>query len=203
MINLNLCEPGDRLLTDKDTILTYMGPSGVPDYPHAIQYANGGYGTRLDNGYVYRNRRLPTDENVIDFQNLVVKARRYEVNNRMRVANIYVRRNYISLLKELGERAETGVLPQMENSCFHSLATILPPTPGVNYSLAEKMINDTALSLSKELIDRLDETVTAISESNILHWVSNDFILEAKEWQERVYTVFEKANKLLGEIHGY
>lgn len=64
-VDLRTCVKGQKLLTKHGTILTYVGPSKSPDYPHEIEYPDGSKGTRLDDGHVYRNS-LPTDEDVVE-----------------------------------------------------------------------------------------------------------------------------------------
>ena len=68
-VNLNECVSGQKLLTKHGTILTYI--ERLPEdhyYDHKIQYPGGGYGTRTNDGFVYRTpvSRLPTDEDIIE-----------------------------------------------------------------------------------------------------------------------------------------
>ena len=69
-INLNLCKPGDKLLTKHGLIVTYLGKDGTFSYPHLIKYPShapyfGSEGTRLDNGQVFEKNRLPEDEDIV------------------------------------------------------------------------------------------------------------------------------------------
>lgn len=65
-VDLRTCQPGDKLKTIHGIILTYVGPLPGTRYPHQIRYPDGGYGTRTDNGQVYINNRLPSDEDVVE-----------------------------------------------------------------------------------------------------------------------------------------
>ncbi len=66
-IDLRKCVGGDRLLSCHNEILIYRGLSGIPEHPHRIEYADGGYGTRTNDGFVMWNpiKRLDTDHNVV------------------------------------------------------------------------------------------------------------------------------------------
>ncbi len=66
-IDLNICQQGDLLLTDQATFLTYC--KKIPttyECKHVIKYAKGSYGSRTDDGYVSSNKRIITDENIIE-----------------------------------------------------------------------------------------------------------------------------------------
>ncbi len=65
-IDLNTCKPGQKLRSVHGIILTYLGKTGYPDYPHRVEYPNGGVGSRTDNGVVYFRKPLPTDHNIIE-----------------------------------------------------------------------------------------------------------------------------------------
>lgn len=69
MVDLNTCKPGDRLKTVRGTILLYVDK--LPEnnyYDHLIQFPNGSFGTRTNEGFVMRNpgSRLETDEDIIE-----------------------------------------------------------------------------------------------------------------------------------------
>lgn len=66
MVNLNNCKPGDKLRTVHGTILTYVGPSEWPRFPHRIMYPEGATGTRTDDGHVFCKNRLPEDEDIAE-----------------------------------------------------------------------------------------------------------------------------------------
>jgi hypothetical protein len=66
-IDLRDCKPGDKLLTKHGRILTYVKPLDSNDYmDHEIRYPNGGYGSRTHEGFVYRRKRLDTDEDIVE-----------------------------------------------------------------------------------------------------------------------------------------
>jgi len=64
MVDLRNCRKGDKLLTKQGKIVTYVGPYHEP-YPHQIEYEGGGFGTRTDDGHVYKYNRLPSDEDIV------------------------------------------------------------------------------------------------------------------------------------------
>jgi hypothetical protein len=47
-------------------ILTYVSYHPTLDFPHIIQYPDGSYGSRLDNGNVFKNHRLPEDHDIVE-----------------------------------------------------------------------------------------------------------------------------------------
>lgn len=68
MVDLNKCKPGDKLLSKHGIILTYV--EKLPNrsyYEHKVKYPDGSFGTRMNNGYVYRNplRRQAADHDII------------------------------------------------------------------------------------------------------------------------------------------
>jgi len=69
MVNLNTCKPGQRLVGKHGVILTYVRKliSGNT-YPHEVKYPNGSYGTRTDDGFVFRNpsKRMEVDEDIVE-----------------------------------------------------------------------------------------------------------------------------------------
>ena len=65
-IDLRTCKAGDKLLSCHGVILTYVGYKQGAAYPHEVEYPDGGYGSRLDNGQVFGNNRLPTDEDIVE-----------------------------------------------------------------------------------------------------------------------------------------
>ena len=65
-VDLRNCEPGDMLVTRSGKVVTYVRSLPETDYmDHEIQYPNGAYGSRTHDGYVYRKKRLDTDEDII------------------------------------------------------------------------------------------------------------------------------------------
>ena len=68
-VDLRTCKPGDKLLTKHGTILFYVGPLPKNNYyDHQIRYSNGGGGTRIHDGHVFRNasKRLESDEDIVE-----------------------------------------------------------------------------------------------------------------------------------------
>lgn len=64
MVDLNTCKPGDKLLSKHGEILTYVGKCDETNYyDHNVLYANGSPGTRMNDGFVYKNpdKRLECD----------------------------------------------------------------------------------------------------------------------------------------------
>jgi len=67
MFNMKQCKPGDKLFTKHGLIVTYVVYNPLEHFPHQIEYPNGAYGSRTDEGYVYNNNRLEDDEDIIGF----------------------------------------------------------------------------------------------------------------------------------------
>ena len=69
MVDLTRCKPGDKLRSKHGMILTYVKrlPEGSY-YDHMIQYPDGSFGTRTNEGFTYRNisSRLETDHDVVE-----------------------------------------------------------------------------------------------------------------------------------------
>lgn len=69
IVDLNKCKPGDRLLTKHGTILLYVDKLPKENYyDHLIQYPNGSFGTRINDGHVFKNpsKRLDIDEDIVE-----------------------------------------------------------------------------------------------------------------------------------------
>jgi len=66
MIDLNQCKAGDKLLSSLGSVLVYIEKKSGPEYPHVIMYPNGSFGTRSDNGQVYKNHHLPSDHDIVE-----------------------------------------------------------------------------------------------------------------------------------------
>ena len=68
MFDMNQCKPGDKLVSCHGSIFTYIkkNENGYP-YPHIVEYSDGGYGSRTDDGFVYSTKRLPEDHNIVGF----------------------------------------------------------------------------------------------------------------------------------------
>lgn len=75
-IDLNKCNKGDILLCRTGAILEYISPTKEENYyDHKIKYLfipnyeydakNLGEGTRTNDGYVFRNKRLDTDHDIV------------------------------------------------------------------------------------------------------------------------------------------
>ena len=82
-IDLNKCKKGDKLrirVTEgwkkahkhtpaPSNIVTYIGRSehGIDSmFPHEIEYSDGSRGTRTDEGWCFKNKRLPDDPDIIE-----------------------------------------------------------------------------------------------------------------------------------------
>lgn len=69
LVDLSTCQPGQKLLSSHGQILIYVGrlPPGSP-YDHKVKYANGGSGTRTNDGYVcrYPNNRMKIDHDIVE-----------------------------------------------------------------------------------------------------------------------------------------
>jgi len=66
-VDLRICEKGDILITVHGLMLKYVGPLPEENYfDHEVEYPeeNVGYGTRTHEGYVFRKKRLPEDQDI-------------------------------------------------------------------------------------------------------------------------------------------
>ena len=71
MINLNDCEPGDKLISKHGEVLTYIEKSEDPRdarFPHIVKYSDGSRGSRTDDGFVYSRpeSRLDADHDITE-----------------------------------------------------------------------------------------------------------------------------------------
>ena len=65
-VDLRTCKPGDKLLSKHGMILTYIGPLPEGHYfDHEVAYPGGALGSRTHDGFVYRNKRLPEDHDIV------------------------------------------------------------------------------------------------------------------------------------------
>ena len=65
-VDLRTCEPGDLLVSRHGEYLTYVGPLPSGNYmDHEVRYSNGSYGSRTDDGYVYRRKREESDHDIV------------------------------------------------------------------------------------------------------------------------------------------
>jgi hypothetical protein len=65
-VDLRTAEPGDILVSRNGIFLTYVKPLPENEYmDHEVRYPNGGWGTRTHDGYVFRKKRLESDEDII------------------------------------------------------------------------------------------------------------------------------------------
>lgn len=65
-VDLRECKPGDKLVSKHGEMLTYV--KRCPDhdyYDHEVKYGEGGRGTRIHSGHVFRNNRLFTDHDIV------------------------------------------------------------------------------------------------------------------------------------------
>lgn len=59
MVDLNTCKQGDKLLSRQGEILTYVRKLLDTDYhDHEVMYLNGSFGTRMNDGHVFKNTQL-------------------------------------------------------------------------------------------------------------------------------------------------
>ena len=61
-VDLRTCRHGDKLLSSLGETLTYMrlSESCTKDrFPHEVMYANGSFGTRTHDGFVFTKNRMP------------------------------------------------------------------------------------------------------------------------------------------------
>jgi hypothetical protein len=68
MVDLSICKPGDILISKHGLKLTYvkkLDPTWEY-YDHLVQYPNGSYGSRTNEGFVFRNKRLPEDHDIVE-----------------------------------------------------------------------------------------------------------------------------------------
>jgi hypothetical protein len=69
MVDLRKCKPGDKLKSSHGLILTYVGPLPAGSYyDHDVRYPDGSAGTRMNDGFVFRNesKRLPADHDIVE-----------------------------------------------------------------------------------------------------------------------------------------
>jgi len=69
MVDLNTCRKGDKLVSVHGLVLTYIKKlSKESYYDHLVQYPNGSEGSRMNDGFVYKNldRRLETDHDIVE-----------------------------------------------------------------------------------------------------------------------------------------
>ena len=68
MVDLNKCKPGQKLLSKHGMILTYVCKLKDNYYDHQVQYPNGSYGTRTNDGFTYKSlsSRLPSDHDIVE-----------------------------------------------------------------------------------------------------------------------------------------
>lgn len=69
MFDMKKCRPGDRLITVHGLLLEYVKHRPNDIFPHLVEYTDGskGQGTRTDEGFVFRKKRLPEDEDIVCF----------------------------------------------------------------------------------------------------------------------------------------
>lgn len=75
MIDLSKCKSGDKLISKHGLVLTYI--EKLPDadyYDHLVMYPNGSYGSRTNDGYVFKNeeRRLQEDNDIVEIIHVTV-----------------------------------------------------------------------------------------------------------------------------------
>lgn len=65
MVDLTKCKPGDKLRSKHGLVLTYVGPNNG-DYPHTVKYPDGNYGTRTNDGFTFRTKRMDSDHDIVE-----------------------------------------------------------------------------------------------------------------------------------------
>jgi len=68
-VDLRECEEGDILISQYGVILQYIKHNKDEYFPHEVKYLYDNsivelYGSRLDNGCCYKNKRLETDHDI-------------------------------------------------------------------------------------------------------------------------------------------
>ncbi len=75
IIDLNTCQKGDLLLTSHGIIMEYVCKTPWKQYnylDHVVKYpskqfGDNNYGTRTNDGYVFKHNRIPeTDHDIVD-----------------------------------------------------------------------------------------------------------------------------------------
>lgn len=65
--NMNDCKVGDKLVSCHGMILTYVGLTSCDKFRHRVQYPNGSFGSRTDDGQVFTHSKLPEDHDIVGF----------------------------------------------------------------------------------------------------------------------------------------
>ena len=67
-VDLSKCKPGDKLVSSHGWTLTYVRPLPMGNfYDHEVRYPDGSGGTRTNDGFVFRNNRIPeTDHDIVE-----------------------------------------------------------------------------------------------------------------------------------------
>lgn len=68
-VDLNKCKKGDKLVSKHGDILEYV--QRLPEehyYDHEVKYPDGSGGTRMNDGFVYKNpdKRLECDHDIVE-----------------------------------------------------------------------------------------------------------------------------------------
>ena len=66
MIDLRKCKKGDKLISKHGETLTYVEHRPEEYFPHIVEYSDGSGGSRTDEGWVGRNKRLETDHDIVE-----------------------------------------------------------------------------------------------------------------------------------------
>lgn len=64
-VDLCRCVAGDRLLSKHGAVLVYLERVRPTPLGHRVMYPDGSKGTRTDEGWVLRNKPLPTDHDIV------------------------------------------------------------------------------------------------------------------------------------------
>lgn len=66
--DMNRCEPGDKLISCHGVVLTYVGiDERLVPFRHKVKYPDGAGVSRADDGSVFLEKKLPTDQDIIGF----------------------------------------------------------------------------------------------------------------------------------------
>ena len=67
VVDLNTCKAGDKLISSHGMELTYVKRLENSFYDHAVSYPDGSGGTRTNDGYVFRLKRMPeSDHDIVE-----------------------------------------------------------------------------------------------------------------------------------------
>jgi hypothetical protein len=67
-IDLRTCQPGQKLRSKHGLILTYVKQTDDEFHPHDVEYPNGSWGSRTNEGFTFSNPacRVPEDHDIVE-----------------------------------------------------------------------------------------------------------------------------------------